>query len=168
LSVLVMSPRVDAPPPEVGEVDLGKPAFKLGYVSVPVRDPYKTLDAAIETDAETYKPGDLVRARITSAPRALERTERSEAAIDVLDEPVLDLIQDGTAYFDPYAGCYAHAPLDVRNFSLLARLVGRQAVELKGANPGGDGGAAFAMRTVFDYVGYFDPAIELDANGEAE
>src|SRR5690606_7504175 len=45
---------------------------------------------------------------------------------------------------------------------------GRQAFELKGANPGRDGGAAFAMRSSFDYVGYFDPSAELDANGRAE
>src|SRR5690606_28739454 len=45
---------------------------------------------------------------------------------------------------------------------------GRQAFELKGANPGRDGGAAFAMRSSFDYVGYFDPSVELDANGRAE
>lgn len=168
LSVLVISPRVDAPPPELGEVDLGKPAFKLGYVSVPVRDPYKTLDVTIETDAETYKPGDLVRARIHATPRAPERREPIEVAVVVLDEAVLDLIQGGTGYFDPYAGFYAHEPLDVRNFSLLTRLIGRQAIELKGANPGGDGGAAFAMRSSFDYVGYFDPSVELDANGRAE
>ncbi len=168
LSVLVMSPRVDAPPPELGEVDLGKPAFKLGYVSVPVRDPYKTLDIAIETDAETYKPGDVVRARLTAAPRVRARQEPIEAAVVVLDEAVLDLVQDGTAYFDPYAGFYALAPLDVRNFSLLTRLVGRQRVELKGANPGGDGGAAFAMRSTFDHVGYFAPSVELDDQGQAE
>jgi len=168
LSVLVISPRVDAPPPELGEIDLGKPAFKLGYVSVPVRDPYKTLDVTIETDAETYKPGDLVRARLRAAPRAAASGEPIEAAVVVLDEAVLDLIQDGTSYFDPYAGFYAHAPLDVRNFSLLTRLVGRQAIELKGANPGGDGGAAFAMRSSFDYVGYFDPSVVLDEQGRAE
>ncbi|HEX6995144.1 MAG TPA: MG2 domain-containing protein [Gammaproteobacteria bacterium] len=168
LSVVVTSPRVDAPPPEPGEVDLGKPAFKLGYVSVPVRDPYKTLDVTIETDAETYKPGDLVRASIHAAPRTPDRREPIEVAVVVLDEAVLDLIQGGTDYFDPYAGFYAHAPLDVRNFSLLTRLVGRQAVELKGANPGGDGGAALAMRSSFDYVGYFDPSVELDDDGRAE
>src|SRR5690606_29912802 len=121
LSVLVISPRVDAPPPEPGEVDLGKPAFKLGYVSVPVRDPYKMLSLTIETDAPAYKPGDLVRARIHAAPRQPAPREPIEVAVVVLDEAVLDLIQGGTAYFDPYAGFYAYAPLDVRNFSLLTR-----------------------------------------------
>jgi uncharacterized protein YfaS (alpha-2-macroglobulin family) len=85
--------------------------------------------------------------------------------VAVLDESVLDLIQDGTAYFDPYAGFYTQDGLDVRNFSLLTRLVGRQKIDLKGANPGGDGGAAFSMRSVFKYVSYWNPSIELDSRG---
>ena len=77
------------------------------------------------------------------APRERETREPIEIAVAVLDEAVLDLIQDGTAYFDPYEGFYTQDGLDVRNYSLLTRLVGRQKIDLKGANPGGDGGAAF-------------------------
>jgi hypothetical protein len=47
LSVLVMSPRVAMPPPEAGELDLGKPSFKLGYLAVPVADPYKNRFASL-------------------------------------------------------------------------------------------------------------------------
>ena len=36
---------------------------------------------------------------------------------------------------------------------------------MKGANPGGDGGAAFSMRSVFKYVSYWNPSIELDSRG---
>jgi uncharacterized protein YfaS (alpha-2-macroglobulin family) len=83
----------------------------------------------------------------------------------VLDEAVLDLIQGGTAYFDPYEGFYTQDGLDVRNFSLLTRLVGRQKIDLKGASPGGDGGTALSMRSVFKYVSYWNPSLELDSRG---
>ena len=43
-SVIVTSPRVEQPPGAAGDVDLGKPAFRMGYVRVPVRDPYKEID----------------------------------------------------------------------------------------------------------------------------
>jgi alpha-2-macroglobulin len=165
LSVLVMSPRVAAPPPEPGELDLGKPAFKLGLIEVPVKDPYKEIRVDVQTDREVYKPGDSVRVRVQARPREREQREPIEIAVAVLDESVLDLIQDGTAYFDPYAGFYTQDGLDVRNFSLLTRLVGRQKIDLKGANPGGDGGAAFSMRSVFKYVSYWNPSIELDSRG---
>lgn len=167
LSVLVMSPRVEGPPPEVGELDLGKPAFKLGYVQVPVNDPAKRLDVVISTDSDVYEPGATVRASIEAANRE-GRDEPIELAVVVLDEAVLDLIQGGVRYFDPYAGFYSPGPLDVRNFSLLTRLVGRQKIELKGANPGGDGGAAFAMRSIFEHVAHFAPSLELGADGKAE
>jgi uncharacterized protein YfaS (alpha-2-macroglobulin family) len=57
LSVLVMSPRVAAPPPEDGELDLGKPSFKIGYVQVPVADPYKEIRVDVKADRAVYKPG---------------------------------------------------------------------------------------------------------------
>ncbi len=164
LSVLVMSPRVAAPPPALGELDLGKPAFKLGYVAVPVDDPYKRLDVDVKTEREVYKPGETVHVRLKASARGRAR-EPIEVAVAVLDESVLDLVQGGTRYFDPYAGFYTLDGLDVRNYSLLTRLVGRQKIELKGANPGGDGGAALSMRSAFKYVSYWNPELVLDARG---
>ncbi|HEX5049653.1 MAG TPA: alpha-2-macroglobulin family protein [Gammaproteobacteria bacterium] len=181
VSVLAMSPRVAAPPtardggsgasagsnlpPEAGEVDLGKPAFKLGYVAVPVEDPYKQIDVSVKVERAVYKPRETVRVRVKAAPREREQREPIEVAVAVLDESVLDLIQGGTSYFDPYKGFYSLDGLDVRNFGLLTRLVGRQKIDLKGASPGGDGGAALSMRSVFKYVSYWNPSLTLDARG---
>ncbi len=178
LSVVVMSPRVAAPLPKLGEVDLGKPTFRMGYVRVPVADPYKMLDVTVETPAEVYRPRDVVRASIHVEPRHKDRDEPIEVAVAVLDEAVLDLIQGGTGYYDPYRGFYRLEALDLRNFSLLTRLVGRQKIEKKGANQGGDGAAArLAMaasgepvnaRSLFKYLSYWNPSLELDRNGNAE
>jgi uncharacterized protein YfaS (alpha-2-macroglobulin family) len=165
LSVLVMSPRVAAPPPEAGELDLGKPGFKLGYVQVPVKDPYKEIDVRVKTERAVYKPRETVRVSVSAQPRQREQREPIEVAVAVLDESVLDLIQGGTSYFDPYEGFYTLDGLDVRNYSLLTRLVGRQKIELKGANPGGDGGSALSMRSLFKYVSYWNPAVVLDSRG---
>ena len=43
LSVVVISPRVEQPPLETGRVDLGKPAFRMGYVKTTVSDPQKEI-----------------------------------------------------------------------------------------------------------------------------
>ena len=98
-------------------------------------DPYKQIDVEVKTQQAVYRPGETVRARIHAEPRVRETREPIEAAVVVLDEAVLDLIQGGTSYFDPYDGFYSLDGLDVRNYSLLTRLVGRQKIELKGANP---------------------------------
>ena len=43
LSVVVMSPRVEQPPLQTGQVDLGKPSFRMGYVKTSVTDPGKEI-----------------------------------------------------------------------------------------------------------------------------
>lgn len=167
LSVTAISPRVDAPLPESGEVDLGKPTFKTGYIRVPVKDPYKRIDVTANTDAKVYKPRDKVVLNLAASPKFNDKDEPIEMAVVVLDEAVLDLINDGTSYFDPYEGFYALDGLDVRSYSLLTRLLGRQKFEKKGANAGGDGGADFSVRSLFKYVSYWNPSIKADENGEA-
>jgi len=168
LSVTVMSPRVDGPVPEFGEVDLAKPNFKTGYIKVPVKDPYKRIDVTASVDAPVYKPGDTVKLSLTAKPKFADKTEPIEMAVVVLDEAVLDLINDGTSYFDPYEGFYALQNLDMRNYSLLTRLLGRQKFGKKGANAGGDGGSDFSFRSLFKYVSYWNPSIIADENGQAD
>lgn len=167
LSVIVVSPRVDTPPPAMGQIDLGKPTFKIGYVEVPVKDTYKQINVSIDTDAELYKPRDTVTATIRAEPKHKDRDEKIELAVAVLDEAVLDLIQGGKTYFDPYEGFYELDNLDLRNYSLLTRLIGRQKFEKKGANPGGDGGVDISLRSLFKYVSYWNPSIVPDENGNA-
>ncbi|HUP90615.1 MAG TPA: alpha-2-macroglobulin family protein [Solimonas sp.] len=167
LSVTVMSPRVADAPLEQG-LDLGKPTFRMGYVQLAVKDPYKDVQVQVEPAKEKYRPRDTVKVKLRAQPRNPRTGEKLELAVAVLDEAVFDMIQGGTAYFDPYAGFYALDSLDLDNFSLITRLVGRQKFEKKGANPGGDGGADLSMRSVDKFVAYWNPALATDAKGRAE
>ncbi|MGI9302377.1 MAG: alpha-2-macroglobulin family protein, partial [Gammaproteobacteria bacterium] len=161
LSVTVMSPRVEQPLGDDG-VDLGKPAMRMGYVEAEVRDSYKEIVVEIDPARDVYKPGDTVEVNLQASPRHTGKTEPIELAVAVLDEAVFDLIAQGRAYFDPYAGFYTIDGLDLDNFSLMMRLVGRQKFEKKGANAGGDGGEALDFRSVFKYVSYWNPSIEVE------
>ena len=136
LSVLVNSPRVDQPMGE-GNVDLGKPAFRLGYVQVPVRDVYKEIDIRVHADKEVYKPRETVKARIQAVPRHNAEDRPVEIAVVVIDEAVFDLNASGRDYYDPYKGFNRLDPLDLNNYSLLTRLVGRQKFEKKAPIPAG-------------------------------
>ena len=168
LSVMVVSPRVDKDVPPLGQVDLGKPSFRLGYVTMPVRDPYKEVTVEVKTAQDVYRPRDKVEVTLKAAPRhAPEKAEPIELAVAVLDESVFDLIGAGRDAFDPYKGFYNLDALDLRNYSLLYRLIGRQKFEKKGASPGGDGGGDLDMRTLFKFVSYWNPAVKTDANGNA-
>ena len=91
------SPRVEKPRGPQGE-DLGKPTSRMGYVKVPVKDPYKELLVDIKPEKEVYKPGDEVRVDLQVSPRHLGAGEAPppvELAVAVLDEAVFDLLLQG-------------------------------------------------------------------------
>lgn len=162
LSVVVNSPRVAQPVED--QVDLGKPAFRLGYVRVPVKDDAQRLTVQVKTDRQLYKPREQVEVELSADGKTGGAVEY---AVVVLDEAVLDLLPGGRALFDPYAAFYNLESLDVENFNLLAALVGRQKFEKKGASPGGDGGGDLSMRSLFKFVSYWNPALKGDAQGRA-
>jgi len=166
LSVVVTSPRVESAPRD-NQVDLGKPAFRMGYVKVPVTDPHKEILVQVMPQRDSYKPRDRVKVELTAAPRHPADGEPIELAVAVLDEAVFDLLIQGRDYFDPYKGFYTVDGLDLENYSLLMRLVGRQKFEKKGANTGGGGGPDISLRSVFKFVSYWNPSILTDAEGRA-
>jgi uncharacterized protein YfaS (alpha-2-macroglobulin family) len=168
LSVTVVSPRVAKPLPGEGQVDLGKPAFRMGYVAITVRDPYKEMTVSVKTDQPVYRPRDTVKADLQAVPRfAPNPPQPVELAVAVVDEAVFDLIAGGRDAYDPYKGFYNLEPLDVRNYDLLLQLIGRRSFEKKGANPGGDGGKDVNMRNIFKYVSYWNPSVPVDRDGKA-
>ena len=131
LSVVVMSPRVETPPTD-SRVDLGKPAFRMGYVKVPVADPYNEILVQVQPRQQTYKPRERVQVELTATPRHRAEDEPIELAVAVLDEAVFDLLAKGRDYFNPYKGFYTIDGLDLENYSLLMQLVGRQKFEKGG------------------------------------
>lgn len=166
LSVLVTSPRVDKPIDENG-VDLGKPTFRMGYVTVPVKDPYKQMVVTAKAAQDVYRPRDKVKVDFHAEPKMKGKQEPIELTVAVLDEAVFDLVAGGESNFDPYNGFYKLDGLDLQNYSLLTRLIGRQKFEKKGANPGGDGGSDLSIRDLFKFVSYWNPNLKTDAKGNA-
>lgn len=163
-SATVVSPRV-AKPVE-GTVDLGKPAFRMGYTKIDVIDTSKQLNVTVVPSGDIFRPRDTVTVDL-SAQSTDGSVPPMEYAVSVLDEAVFDLIQGGKAYFDPYKGFYTLEALDVKNFNLIKMLVGLQKFETKGANPGGDGGSTLDMRAVKKYVSYWNPSVRPDEHGKA-
>ena len=165
------SPRVEAPLGD-DDVDLGKPAFRMGYVRVPVRDPYKEIVVDVTPKREKFRPRETVQVDLVARPRHAVMTDGGspaiEVAVAVLDEAVFDLIQGGKRYFDPYQGFYELEQLDVQNYNLLTRLIGIQKFEKKGASPGGGGASGLDMRSVFKFVAYWNPSVRTDSEGRAQ
>jgi alpha-2-macroglobulin len=164
VSVTLFSPRVDLPL-DANQVDLGKPTYRLGYVKTEVAQPYKQLSVEIKSDKQIYRPREEVQLEFAVNNQSQEPVE---LAVIVLDEAVFDLIQGGKNYFDPHKNFYSLEQLDMANFSLLTRLIGRQKFEKKGASAGGDGGMGLTMRSINKYVTYWNPSLIPDAQGLAK
>jgi len=168
-SAVVTSPRVEQPPDAEEDVDLGKPAFRMGYVRVPVRDPYKEIEVTVAPRAEVYRPRQTVTVDFAARPRHLDgdRLPEMQLAVAVLDESVFDLLAGGSRSYDPYEGFYTLEALDVRNFNLLTHLIGIQKFETKGASAGGGGAGGPDLRSIFKFVSYWNPSLPTDADGRA-
>jgi uncharacterized protein YfaS (alpha-2-macroglobulin family) len=165
LSIVLMAGRVDKP--VENQVDLGKPAFRIGYAKTEVRSSTRELKVNVNSEKPVYKPRDTATLDFVVSGEGLKK-EPVEIAVAVLDEAVFDLITDGEGYFDPFKGFYSLDTLDVRNFNLLKQLVGRQKFEKKGANPGGGGGSGVDMRSIFKFVSYWNPSLKTSADGKAQ
>ena len=167
VSVVVASPRVDQPLGE-NQVDLGKPAFKMGYTKLVVSDEAKELDVAVSTDEAVYRPRDTVTVSLAAKPKVGKKMP-VEVAMVVIDEAVFDLNLSGKRYYDPLHGFNHLESLGVMNYNLLMRLVGRQKFEKKGASPGGGGGEESTdLRNIMKFVAYWNPSLELDKRGRAK
>ena len=168
LSATILSPRV-AKPLGKNQVDLGKPAFRTGYVETRVIDPGKGIGVTVDTDQKVYKPGDTVTIDLTARLPGNTGTSPVEFTVAVLDEAVFDLITGGNQHFDVRKGFYTLDGLDVNNYSLLTNIVGRRMLEAKGANVGGDGGAGgIRMRSFFKFMSYWNPSLMADDQGHAK
>lgn len=169
VSVMVMSPRVDKPLGPGGE-DLGKPAFRMGYAKIEVKDQYKEIEVKCVPDKEVYRPRDRVKLEFEAYPRNSIPNEQNppiELAVAVLDESVFDLLRQKRQAFDPYQGFYQLDGLDLVNYNLVMQLVGREKLEKKGASPSAGAGFDMSMRSVFKYVSYWNPSLRIDSEGKA-
>ncbi|MBL6664263.1 MAG: large extracellular alpha-helical protein [Rickettsiales bacterium] len=176
LSVTVMSKRSKKDFSDEG-LDLGKPSFKMGYVKINVNDPYKKILVDIKPDKEIYKPKQTVFVDLKASSKT-KNPGKMELTAVVIDKAVFDMIQGGSTYYDVHKGFNNLGHLDIANFNLIQKLIGRQKIEKKGANPGGGGvNRAFASgfekndanhRKDFAYVAYFNPSIITDPEGNAK
>ena len=144
------------------EPDLGKPSEKTGYIQIDVEDKVRVLDVKITPDKEEYRPKQTAKVTLS-----VQSKKPVELAVAVLDEAVLALLPNGIESFNPLPELNETGDLNVKTYSLISQLIGRQKVEKKGANQGGDGGSDFAVRDLFKLVGYWNPSLKTDKDGKA-
>ena len=173
VSVLLVQGRTSKPATSEAE-DVGKPAFKLGYVGLTVDPSEKKLAVEVVPERTNYKPKDKVALRL-KVKGADQSGAPSSVAVAVVDVGVLNLIGYQTP--DPFASFYGPRPLSVQTSESRLHVVGQRLFSEKGENAGGGGDeqaraalglSEFELRGDFRSTAYWNPSVLTDDQGEAK
>jgi uncharacterized protein YfaS (alpha-2-macroglobulin family) len=147
--------------------DPGKPAFRLGYVSLEVDDRSKRLDVSVRADSAEYRPAHAAHVQV-NVTDADGRGTPSEVTLWAVDYGVLSL----TGYQAPDVGrsVYVRKALQVITTDNRQRIVSRRVLTPKGDTDGGGGGAesgAGILRKDFRVLAFWVGSVVTDAAGAA-
>lgn len=168
VSVLLIRGRVPAPEGLDPATDPGRPAARVGYLELKVDNADRKLEVAIASDAETYRPGDTVEAKV-SLKDAEGQPIAGQVTFYAVDEGVLSLTGYRTP--DPNVKMYAPVSLGVATYesrkAVLARVSPGDDESLKGEFGGGGGEGEVNYRSAFATTAHYDPALKIGPSGSA-
>jgi len=148
--------------------DVGKPAFKIGYVNLPVSPESKRLQVQIEPEKESYQPGDSVAVVIRVRDKRGAPVD-AEVAFSAADAGVLSLI--GYRLPDPFDAFYGMRPLSVQTSETRLHIVEQRNYGEKGENRGGGGAdqgfSGAGLRRDFVASAYWNPSVKTGSDGHA-
>ena len=144
--------------------DPGAPAFRLGYVKLPVDIAARRLSVEVTPSAEEFLPGTEAQVQIKVKDSEGTGTQ-AEVALYAVDEGVLSLTGYQTP--DPMSVFYRHRPLGVVMAESRLHFFQPISDSLKGGQSSGGGGEAESFRSVFSTTPYWNGQLVTDANGVA-
>lgn len=164
VSVLCVRGRVSDIKP-AAMIDLGKPAFKLGYAEIKVGWNANELKVKISTDKNIYRIREKVYAKIKVTKKdGSPLLEKGEVAVAVVDEGLLELMPNKSwRILDSMMGRRAN---EVITSTAQMQVVGKRHFGLK-ALPHGGGGGKQITRELFDTLLFWKGKVLLDDKGEA-
>jgi uncharacterized protein YfaS (alpha-2-macroglobulin family) len=152
---------------EEGE-DVGRPAFKIGYVNLPVDPGDQHLKVAVKADRSDYLPGTTVTLDVDVRDAAGDPSP-AEVTLAVVDRGVLNLINYELP--DPFSAFYGNRPLSVQTSETRLHIVEQRNYGEKGEKRGGGGAEGFGgdadLRKNFKATAYWNPSLDVDATGHA-
>ncbi len=162
VSVVVMKPRIGETFDDKG-VDTGSPAFKIGYVKLPIDVSGRKLTVKVRTDKERYLPGEQVTVHLeTIDPNG--NPVPAELSLGVVDLSVLDLA--GFRMPDLVEAFYSERGVGVITANMLTQLMERFKPGTKGGG-GGESPLHDRARGTFLDTAYWNARIVTDRNGQA-
>ena len=164
VSVLAVRGRIGDVQP-TAQVDLGKPAFKLGIAELQVGWQAHELKVSLAPDQPVYQVREeaAVTIRVHSAD-GTPLTPGSEVAVAAVDAGLLELLPNTS--WDVLRAMMGRRGYGVRTSTAQMQVIGKRHYGLK-ALPQGGGGGQQSTRELFDTLLFWKGRIALDDNGEA-
>lgn len=145
-------------------LDLGKPAFRAALAELQVDIAANVLKLTLEPTKAAYKPRETVEVRVKATQADGTPAKDARVSVAVVDAALLELSPNNS--YKTLHGMYASRANTVSLFTSQLQVVGKRHYGKKAVPFGGSGGRR-AVRELFDALVYWNPAVQLDAKGEA-
>ncbi|SUA64955.1 alpha-2-macroglobulin family protein [Oligella urethralis] len=149
-------------------IDLNKPSFRFGLTELKVTNPDKQFRLELNLDRSSYQLREVATAKIKATLADGTPASRATVALAVVDEALLELAENRSAKI--IKAMRRERGYGVTTATAQSEVVGRRHYGRK-AVPAGGAAADLAKRAgtreLFDTLLLWEPAIELDVNGEA-
>lgn len=145
-------------------VDLSKPTFRFGVAEIRVSDEQDRLKVQVQTDQQRYGIRDQAQVSLQVSLPDGKPAANAQAILAVVDEALLELSPN--ASWDLLQAMRQRRAYGVQTATAQSQVVGRRHYGRK-ALPAGGGGGSLPTRELLDTLVYWQPDVQLDAQGRA-
>ncbi|MFZ2329708.1 MAG: MG2 domain-containing protein [Rhodoferax sp.] len=145
-------------------VDLSKPAFRLGVAEIRVGTKAHQLDVSVKADKESYAVRSQAKVTIQVKLPNGQPAANAEVAVAAVDQALLELMPNTS--WNLLDAMLQRRSWGVETSTAQMEIIGRRHYGRK-AVPAGGGGGKSGARELLETLLLWNPAVKLDANGQA-
>jgi uncharacterized protein YfaS (alpha-2-macroglobulin family) len=145
-------------------VDLSKPAFRLGLAEIRVGTQAHQINVSVKADKPSYPVRGTAKVTITGKLPNGQPAAGAEVAVAAVDQALLELMPNTS--WNLLDAMLQRRSWGVETSTAQMEIIGRRHYGRK-AVPAGGGGGKSGARELLDTLLLWNPAVVLDANGQA-
>jgi uncharacterized protein YfaS (alpha-2-macroglobulin family) len=145
-------------------VDLSKPAFRLGMAEIRVGTQAHQINVSVKADKPSYPVRGTAKVTITGKLPNGQPAAGAEVAVAAVDQALLELMPNTS--WNLLDAMLQRRSWGVETSTAQMEIIGRRHYGRK-AVPAGGGGGKSGTRELLDTLLLWNPAVVLDANGQA-
>jgi uncharacterized protein YfaS (alpha-2-macroglobulin family) len=145
-------------------VDLSKPAFRLGLAEIRVGTQAHQINVSVAADKPTYPVRGTAKVTITGKLPNGQPAAGAEVAVAAVDQALLELMPNTS--WNLLDAMLQRRSWGVETSTAQMEIIGRRHYGRKAVAAGGGGGKS-GTRELLDTLLLWNPAVVLDANGQA-